>query len=108
MPARTPSIESAILTVRSHRVILAADLADIYQVEPRAPNQAVKRNASRFPADFVFQLSRAEFDSLRSQNAILANGRARPRFADPILKSQIVISRWGGLDAPYEHSYNAL
>ena len=49
-----------ILTIRSQRVILDADLARLYGVETRAPNQAVKRNTDRFPKDFLFQLNQAE------------------------------------------------
>ena len=90
-----PSIESLILVVRRQRVILSADLANIYRVETRSLNQAVKRNVMRFPGDFVFRLTRDEFEALRSQNAILADGRVAPVKA-AILKSQSVISSWGG------------
>ena len=63
-------IESAILFIRGERVILDTDLASIYNVETRSLIQAVKRNRERFPADFMFQLTRKEFDSLRSQSVI--------------------------------------
>lgn len=76
--------------------MLAADLARVYGVDTRALNQAVKRNAKRFPGDFVFQLTREEFESLRSQNAILADGRMASRLSAANLKSQSVISSWGG------------
>ena len=49
-----------ILTIRTERVILDADLARLYGVETRALNQAVKRNTNRFPEDFLFQLNQAE------------------------------------------------
>lgn len=55
-----PVIESRILTLRGLKVILDRDLAAIYGVTTKALNQAVKRNASRFPADFVFRLTSAE------------------------------------------------
>jgi hypothetical protein len=55
-----PRIESRILVVREHKVIIDADLAALYGVPTKALNQAVKRNAERFPADFMFQLSAAE------------------------------------------------
>jgi hypothetical protein len=55
-----PRIESRILVVREHKVIIDADLAALYDVPTKALNQAVKRNAERFPADFMFQLSAAE------------------------------------------------
>ncbi len=69
-------IEKCIYFVRQQKVMLSTDLAVLYEVEPRVLVQAVKRNIERFPEDFMFQLSEKEF-------------------AD--LKSQIVISSWGGL-----------
>ena len=53
-------IESLILEIRNHKVLIDADLAAIYGVETRALNQAVKRNAGRFPEDFIFQLNADE------------------------------------------------
>ena len=64
---RGENIHQRILTIRSHRVILNADLAELYGVPIKVFNQAVQRNAERFPEDFMFQLSREEADSLRSQ-----------------------------------------
>ena len=58
------SIRSRILTIRGVQVMLAPDLADLYQVETRAFNQAVKRNLRRFPDNFRFQLSKAELDEV--------------------------------------------
>jgi hypothetical protein len=69
-------IERRIYLVRGHKVMLSPDLAALYQVEPRVLVQAVKRNADRFPIDFMFQLNETEFRHL---------------------KSQIVISSWGGV-----------
>ena len=65
-----PLIQSRILSLRNQRVMLDADLAQLYGVETRAVVQAVKRNAQRFPADFMFQLDAPEWDSLRSQTVI--------------------------------------
>lgn len=59
MKSRKP-IETLILTLRDRKVLIDADLADIYGVETRTLNQAVKRNAERFPEDFVFQLDANE------------------------------------------------
>lgn len=75
-------IERRILLIRGHKVMLSPDLAELYEVETRVLVQAVKRNRERFPNDFMFQLTRAE--------------RAN-------LKSQFVISSWGGSRraAPY-------
>ena len=72
------AVERLILTMRRQRVILASDLAAIYGVETRVLNQAVKRNADRFPFDFAFRLSRAEAAALprsRSQSVILKRGQ---------------------------------
>ena len=55
--------------------MLSIHLADLYQVQPRALTQAVKRNLDRFPEDFMFQLTPQEVDSLRSQNVILNSGK---------------------------------
>ena len=53
-------IESLILTLRGQKIMLDADLAEIYGVETRALNQAVKRNRDRFPDDFLIELTRDE------------------------------------------------
>ncbi len=63
------SIESAIYLLRSQRVMLDSDLAAIYGVSTRQLNQQLKRNRSRFPDDFAFQLSTEEFRNLKSQIA---------------------------------------
>lgn len=60
-------IEKHIFIIRKQKVMLDSDLALIYGVETRTLNQAVKRNLNRFPADFMFQLSEIEGESLRSQ-----------------------------------------
>lgn len=69
-------IEDSIMLIRGQRVLLDADLASLYGVETRALTQAVRRNADRFPDDFMFQLSEDEFEDLRSQS--------------------VTSSRWGG------------
>jgi ORF6N domain len=55
-----PRIESRIIVVRGHKVLIDADLATLYDVPTKALNQAIKRNADRFPGDFMFQLTAAE------------------------------------------------
>ena len=60
-------IENRILHIRGHKVMLDKDLAELYGVPTKAFNQAVKRNSRRFPANFMFQLTPEETDSLRSQ-----------------------------------------
>jgi phage regulator Rha-like protein len=70
MPKRggTPlAVESRILFLRHQRVILDADIAELYGVPVKVLNQQIKRNRERFPADFVFQLRAKEHESLRSQ-----------------------------------------
>jgi hypothetical protein len=69
----TERVQSRILLIRGQKVILDADLAELYGVETRALVQAVKRNRVRFPGDFMFQLTREEFQSLRSQS-VISNG----------------------------------
>ena len=61
------SIENLILTIRGKQVMLDRDLARLYGVETRVLNQAVRRNMERFPEDFMFQLSKEEAESSRSQ-----------------------------------------
>lgn len=68
-------IQSKIYEIRGQRVMLDFDLAELYQVETRRLNEAVKRNIKRFPKDFMFQLNVDEWI---------------------ILKSQFATSRWGG------------
>ena len=60
-------IERRILLLRGHKVMLDSHLAELYQVETKVLNQAVRRNADRFPEDFMFRLSTQETDALRSQ-----------------------------------------
>ena len=64
-------VERAIFFVRGHKVLLDEDLARLYEVAPKRLNEQVKRNRARFPEDFMFQLTAAEAEGLRSQNATL-------------------------------------
>jgi len=72
----TEKIEQLIFLISGHKVMLSLHLAEMYGVETRVLVQAVKRNIDRFPEDFMFQLTDEEFKNL---------------------KSQIVISSWGGM-----------
>lgn len=76
---RAENIHHRILTIRGHRVMLDSDLAELYGVPTKVLNQAVQRNAERFPEDFMFQLSREEADSLRSQIVTLKTDRGKHR-----------------------------
>jgi len=60
-------IEKMIYIIREQKVMLDSDLAELYEVDTKVLNQAVKRNIARFPQDFIFQLTTKECDSLRSQ-----------------------------------------
>src|SRR4030095_2477228 len=82
----SPQFDGLIYTVRGVRVMLDRDLAEIYGIATRVFNQAVKRNKSRFPEDFMFQLTRTEAESfrrLRSQNVTVSSSANR-------IRSQIV------------------
>ena len=59
------TIQNKIYEIRGERIILDRDLAELYEVPVKSLNQAVKRNIVRFPTDFMFQLSREEFDFLK-------------------------------------------
>ena len=72
---RVDQIKSIIFFIRGQKVMLSSHLAELYEIEPRVLVQAVKRNIERFQGDFMFQLTDDEFQNL---------------------KSQIVISSWGG------------
>lgn len=81
-------IQNKIYDIRGRKVMLDRDLAELYQVEVRLLNQAVKRNLKRFPSDFMFQLTVDEWE---------------------ILKSQFVISSWGGVrKLPYAFTEQGL
>ena len=75
----TQRIAQAIIVLRDRRVILDRDLADIYGVTTKRLNEQVKRNAPRFPSDFVFQVTVEEAANLRSQFATLESGRGQHR-----------------------------
>lgn len=72
-------IQRAIFLIRGERVILDSDLAKLYGVTTTRLNQQVRRNAERFPADFVFRLIKEERDSLMLQFATSKTGRGGPR-----------------------------
>jgi hypothetical protein len=66
-PISVDNIKSKIHEIRGQKVMLDRDLAELYQVETKVLNQAVKRNIKRFPEDFMFQLTKEELDNLKSQ-----------------------------------------
>ena len=75
-------IESMIYEIRGQKVMLDYNLAELYQVETRTLNQAVKRNIERFPEDFMFQLSEYEWSHMSSQ-IVTTSIRKRPKSALP-------------------------
>lgn len=77
------SIQNRIYEIRGERVMLDFDLAQLYEVETKALNQAVKRNLKRFPDDFMFRLTGAEWQVIRSQSVTASEGNGG-------LRSQIV------------------
>ena len=78
---RAVAIETAIQILRGERVILDADLARIYGVQTRVLNQAVRRNREKFPADFVFRLSKTEARQLNPSQLVMGSQKHRdPRF----------------------------
>jgi hypothetical protein len=70
-------VERRILSMREQKVMLRTDLAELYEVAPKVLVQAVKRNRGRFPADFMFHLTRAEYSHLKSQFVTSSWGGAR-------------------------------
>ena len=79
---RDPSIAEMIHSIRNVQVILDEDIARLYGVETRRLNEQVKRNITRFPEDFMFQLSSKEYTILKSQNATSSwGGRRKLPFA---------------------------
>ena len=78
-PVSIEQIDEMIHAIRGMRVMLDRDLAKIYGVPTFRFNEAIKRNRHRFPSDFMFQLTREEFDSLKSQIAMSKTGRGGRR-----------------------------
>ena len=72
-------IERRIYLIRGHKVMIDVDLAELYGVPTKRLNERVRRNSKRFPEDFMFQLTKAEAESLRSQFATSKAGRGGRR-----------------------------
>ena len=73
-------VGSKILVLRNQKVILDADLAELYGIQVKHLNQQIKRNAHRFPPDFLFALTKAEYEGLRSQTVTSNPGRGGRRY----------------------------
>ena len=87
------NIESFIRTIRGQKVMVDFDLAMLYGVQNKRLNEQVKRNIKRFPDDFMFQLTKEEWNILKSQ---IATAKQSDNQSNGILKSQIATSSWGG------------
>lgn len=85
-------IQTKIYEIRGQKVMLDSDLAELYGVETRVLNQAVKRNIDRFPDDFMIQISRDEYISLRSQFVTLETGRGKYSKYLPYVFSELGVS----------------
>ena len=87
------NIESFIRTIRGQKVMVDFDLAMLYGVQNKRLNEQVKRNIKRFPDDFMFQLTKEEWNILKSQ---IATAKQSDNQSNGILKSQNATSSWGG------------
>ena len=88
-------IQQKIYEVRAQKVMLDLDLSSLFEVETRRLNEQVRRNIERFPADFMFQLSKAEWETLKSQFATSSWGDTGSwicALADTHNSSQFVMS----------------
>ena len=92
-------IEQKILLIRDHKVMLDADLAELYGVTTGVLVRQVKRNPKRFPSDFCFQLTAAEWDVLRCQSGI-SKGRGGRRYAPYAFSEQGVAMLSSVLNSP--------
>ena len=89
-------IEKMIITIRGVQVMIDRDLASVYRVEVKQMNRQVKRNLARFPEDFMFQLTKDEYDSLKCQNGT-SNTRGGDRRAQPYAFTQQGIGMLSGI-----------
>ena len=89
------NIQDLIYVIRGQRVMLDRDLAFMYGVETKALNQAVKRNIERFPEDFMFQLTKGEYEILTNANlkSQIVTARSSENTNDSNLRSQIVTAK---------------
>jgi hypothetical protein len=91
-------LQAKIHEVRGQKVILDFDLSELYDVQTKVLNQAVKRNLQRFPEDFMFQLTENEYESLRSQIVTLKeNGRGKHKKYMPFAFTEQGIAMLSGI-----------
>ncbi len=80
MEIQSDQIQNMIYVIRGQKVMLDSDLAKLYEVETKYLNRQVKRNQIRFPGDFMFQLTREEYESLRCQKVTSKEGKGGRNF----------------------------
>ena len=88
MKKELTEIQSKIFEIRGQKVMLDSDLAELYGVEVKRLNEAVKRNSGRFPLDFMFQLTQNEWDVLRSQIATSKRTRGGRQYTPYVFTEQ--------------------
>ena len=88
MASKRTEIQSLIYEIRGRKVMFDNDLAQLYGVELKVMNQAVKRNIERFPSDFMFQLTQKEWDILRSQIVTSKDNRGGRRYIPYVFTEQ--------------------
>ena len=90
-------IESKIFEIRGQKVMLDFDLAELYGVETKRLKEAVRRNINRFPVDFMFELTREEYNSLRTQCATLEKGRGKHSKFNPFAFTEQGVAMLSGV-----------
>jgi len=85
-------IQNRIYEMRGHKVMLDFDLAEMYGVETKRLKEAIRRNIGRFPPDFMFELTRDEYNFLRTQIASLETGRGRYSKYSPFAFTELGVS----------------
>ena len=100
MTAKLIQIQKMIYEIRGQKVMLDSDLAVLYEVETSNLNKAVKRNIERFPADFMFQLTKTEWENLTFQNGISSQQHGGRRFMPYAFTEQGVAMLASVLNSP--------
>jgi len=95
-------IKQSIHEIRGRKVMLDSDLAKLYEVETRVLKQAVRRNMERFPEDFMFELTKDEWDIIRSQLVMFKNGQGKfPKYLPFVFTEQGVAMLSATLNSEY-------
>jgi hypothetical protein len=104
------AIESRIIVIRGHKVLLSTDLAHLYGVSVKVLNQAVRRNLARFPEDFMFQLGWEDIRPLRSQIVTLKTARARGAHSKyrPFAFTEQGIAMLSSIEARYDRQFKVV